>query len=223
MKSIRAQKKRKKRGEKIKMEDRLRHAGVKGQKHGIRRYQYPDGTYTELGKARRRKGNVGTSFKSAVSSKGRKDRRADRKTTRVRKKNPAKYMGDEELNTNIRRLKREKEYQNLSGADSNKLQKVKRLTDASSTMVNQTKNLVDNPKKSQPKARMQLEGMSDQQLRERINREHLERQYSDLFGQPEQISKGKSVALATLETAGTVLMMGSSALGIALAIKELKK
>lgn len=32
----------------------LCHSGVKGQKKGVRRYQNPDGTYTELGKERRR-------------------------------------------------------------------------------------------------------------------------------------------------------------------------
>ena len=37
-------------------EDCLKHHGIKGQKWGLRNFQYPDGTYTELGKARRRKG-----------------------------------------------------------------------------------------------------------------------------------------------------------------------
>ena len=63
--------------------------------------------------------------------------------------------------------------------------------------------------------------MSDQEMRNRINRELLERQYNDMFA-PEKVSKGKSYALKTLDVAGTVLGIGSSALGIALAIKELK-
>ena len=36
------------------MEDQvLMHYGIKGQKWGVRRYQNPDGTYTDLGKKRR--------------------------------------------------------------------------------------------------------------------------------------------------------------------------
>lgn len=34
------------------MESELSHTGIKGQKHGIRRFQYPDGRWTEAGKIR---------------------------------------------------------------------------------------------------------------------------------------------------------------------------
>lgn len=37
--------------------DELKHYGTKGQKWGIRKYQNPDGSYTELGKERRRVGH----------------------------------------------------------------------------------------------------------------------------------------------------------------------
>jgi hypothetical protein len=66
--------------------------------------------------------------------------------------------------------------------------------------------------------------MTDQQLRDRINRANLERQYNDLFAPAEasRMARGKERAGNILETAGTVLAVGSSALGIALAIKELR-
>lgn len=38
-------------------DDFLEHSGVKGMKHGVRNYQFPDGTWTELGKERRRIGS----------------------------------------------------------------------------------------------------------------------------------------------------------------------
>ena len=34
------------------MESELSHSGIKGQKHGVRRFQYPDGRWTEAGKIR---------------------------------------------------------------------------------------------------------------------------------------------------------------------------
>ena len=41
-------------------EDYLKHYGIPGMKWGVRNFQFPDGTYTELGKARRRKGDSDT-------------------------------------------------------------------------------------------------------------------------------------------------------------------
>ena len=43
-----------------------------------------------------------------------------------------------------------------------------------------------------------------------------------LFGEDEPVSKGRQYADRVLDRAGTVLAVGSSALGIALAIKELR-
>ena len=74
------------------------------------------------------------------------------------------------------------------------------------------------------KRRMNLSKMTDQELKQSINRELLERQYNDLFGKTEnaEISKGRKYVRDILNAAGTVLAIGSSALSIALAIKELK-
>ena len=72
--------------------------------------------------------------------------------------------------------------------------------------------------------RMDLSKMSDKEMRDQINRELLERQYNQLFAEvpAAQVSKGREALKTTLEVAGSVLAIGSSALGIALAIKELK-
>lgn len=99
------------------------------------------------------------------------------------------------------------------------MERSKRLTDASSTMVNDLKNI----NKSQGKRRknLDLSSMSDKELRDQINRAYLEKQYNDLFN-PKEVSKGRQIVGNVLETGGSVLAVTGSALGIALAIKELR-
>ena len=62
--------------------------------------------------------------------------------------------------------------------------------------------------------------MSDKELRDKINRELLERQYKDVFT-PKNTSKGKEHLDTVLEYAGPILGVTASALGIALSIRGL--
>lgn len=101
------------------------------------------------------------------------------------------------------------------------IERSKKLTDASSNMVGQLKNANNISVKNRQKTRADLSSMTDKEMRERINRELLERQYNDMFT-PQKTSKGREYASKILETSGAVLGIGSSALGIALAIKELR-
>lgn len=99
----------------------------------------------------------------------------------------------------------------------------KRVIDETSRMVDLAKNIERDTRQAPKKEKLDLSNMTDQQLRERINRANLEKQYNDMFNQSSaQVSRGREVARDILETAGTVLAVGSSALGIALAIKELR-
>lgn len=104
------------------------------------------------------------------------------------------------------------------------LERTKRTVDNSSELLKKVSEIERSSVPKPIKKRMDLSKMTDQELRQAISREQLERQYNDLFGKAEsaKISKGRQFAKNTLETAGTVLAVGSSALGIALAIKELK-
>ena len=101
------------------------------------------------------------------------------------------------------------------------MERSKKLTDASSNMVNSLKKINDDDTKNRPKVKMDLSSMTDEQMRKEINRAILERQYNDMFA-PQKISKGKEYVTKTLEIAGSALAVTSSALGIALAIKDLK-
>lgn len=101
---------------------------------------------------------------------------------------------------------------------------VKKVVDSTRQMndtlrVSNQNHINNNSKKNNK--RMDLSSMSDQELRNQINRELLERQYNDVFNQ-KKVSKGREYAKNILETTGTVLGVTSSALGIALAIKDLR-
>lgn len=114
---------------------------------------------------------------------------------------------------------------NIDGPDPNRwakedLERTRKATNAASDTVREIQK-INNSTSKKSKTRMDLSKMSDQELRNKINRERLEREYNDMFA-PQTVSKGRQYVTNTLETAGTVLTIGTSALGIALAIKELR-
>ena len=104
------------------------------------------------------------------------------------------------------------------------LERTKRTVDASANLAKELKKLDESTTSKPTPKRMDLSKMSDKEMRDQINRELLERQYNQLFAEvpAAQVSKGREALKTTLEVAGSVLAIGSSALGIALAIKELK-
>lgn len=132
-------------------------------------------------------------------------------------------MSDEELSNSIKRKSLESTYNKLHKKTS-KLESTKKIVDASTGAVNQLQKINRESLNQRPKQRMNLKKMSDQQLRERINRHLLEKQYNDLFNNSNvEVSKGRAYATKILDVSGNVMAVGSSALAIALAIKELRK
>lgn len=102
-------------------------------------------------------------------------------------------------------------------------ERMKRVVDSGNQMAGNLKTLNDKSMRIQARRtpKMDLSKMTDQEMREQINRAMLEKQYDDMFN-PKKVYSGREAVSDTLEIAGSVLAITSSALGIALAIKELK-
>ena len=67
-----------------------------------------------------------------------------------------------------------------------------------------------------------IEKMTDKELREKVNRLNMEQQYVNLVTNKAVMNSGKTKVDRTLEVAGDVLTVTSSALAIAVAVKQLK-
>jgi hypothetical protein len=98
----------------------------------------------------------------------------------------------------------------------------KQALEQARNMTNSLKEIERATNKPKKNERLDLSDMSDKELRDKINRELLERQYNDVFNSPET-SRGREIVREALDIGGGVLGVGASALGIALAIQQLKR
>lgn len=103
-----------------------------------------------------------------------------------------------------------------------KLGALKKSTSAASEIAGEGKKMtksIGNIKST--KQAVDLSSMTDSELREKVNRMNMEQQFSNLAANA-SVSKGQKYTEDILGVASNVLVMTSSALAIALAIKELK-
>ena len=103
------------------------------------------------------------------------------------------------------------------------LERTKKTVDSSSDLVKEMKKLEQTSTSKPAPKRMDLSKMTDKEMRDKINRELLERQYNQLFAEVSEssVSKGRQFFRTSLNAAEVVLGMTASALSIALAIKKL--
>lgn len=104
------------------------------------------------------------------------------------------------------------------------LERRKKVVSSTSDLIKEMDKLEKSGRTSPKKIREDLSNMSDQEIRQKINRELMEKQYTELFGKEEapKISKGRQFVSGVLGVAGSTLAVTGSALSIALAIKELR-
>lgn len=171
------------------------HWGVKGMKWGVRRYQNSDGTLTNAGKNRYYREADKAGYKETSGTGARYKTTKKGKVERY-DANPDKWVKDDWTRS-------------------------RKLADESSKMAGTLKNMTDKSIKSNRIKKMDLSSMSDKQMRDEINRAMLERQYNEMFA-PRQSTKGREFASKFFETAGDMLAVTGTALGIALAVKELR-
>ena len=90
-------------------------------------------------------------------------------------------------------------------------ERAKSVADAGNQMAGNLKTLSDKSMKIQSRRteKMDLSKMTDQEMRERINRAMLEKQYDDMFN-PKKVYSGREAVSDTLEVAGSVLSRTNS-------------
>lgn len=194
---------------KFKPSDELEHAGTKGMKWGVRRFQNPDGSLTPEGKKR-------------YAKQG--DKAGNEAYDKAVKKHLAVHPDDPDG------AKKAGTQAYASAAKSARLDvdaMVKEDRDAAETILREgssaartTAQAIRNAKTNVK--RMDLSEITDAELRNRIERERLESQYDQMFNaKRHKVERGKQRVADIIDGVGTGLTLAGSAAAIALALKQL--
>ncbi len=144
--------------------------------------------------------------------------------TSAGRKRYAPDVSDDEKQKVVKETALDKAYRKAVSPNKDRLGKIKNAVDQTNRLVeNAQRTNAEQMRKSVRKEKIDLSKMTDQQMREKINRELLERQYTSLFAKDvSTVTRGQKAVDKMLSVGGAVLATGSTALSIALMIKELK-
>ena len=202
----------------------LYHDGIKGMKWGIRRYQNYDGTLTEEG---RRRYNKNYDDDRAEDSLPTKDKDGNYYyTNKQGKKTLYKTRSEQLSDTELTDLNRRVQQENKLAAETSDAYEYKgpkadqALRDAS----RMAKDIADAlPKGNGKVIKKDYSYLSDQELRDRINRLQLEDNYGRLTGDTKYVKSGSEKTREMLQTVGSVLAIAGSAVGLAYTIRKMRE
>lgn len=197
-------------------EDYLMHHGIKGQKWGVRRFQNPDGTRTALGKKRER-----ANRSDEEKAQKKKKLKVAAGATGAGVAAAALGVGAAKASKNIDRdklfaqtIKGGKDKPNVSPAE--------KISKEAKNISGEAGNIFKTAQKAKDiKNGRESKTLSDQELRKRIDRMNLEKQYENLV--EEDYTRGHITADDILGTVGSVVTIGASLATMIAVAHQLKK
>lgn len=136
-------------------------------------------------------------------------KRYDREVLRNNQKSKDKRVKDDALNDPTKWVKDD-------------ITNTKNVVDSSKTLVNDLDKLERATRFKKENPRLDLSNMTDDELRKKINRELLERQYNQVFNEVD-VDRGRENVSRILEVGGSALGVASSAVTLIYMINQLRK
>lgn len=180
--------------------DELYHHGIKGQKWGLRRFQNEDGTYTNIGKQRRRIGSPVDSLTKTVDKKAKSVENSKAKSER------------------LERRRKQADSAFKPGKD-NKPSKAQKISNETRTAEDAVLDLDRAIRKRKNKDRIaerekEIQKMSDAELQKKINRHRLENEYRKVIEEEEDLKQGRSKVQEFMDIAVPIGTLAASAVSI---------